>query len=500
MDAIKHYNDAINSKLEHDVERFIEHMPQPTMLFQPPMVETPKKPRMRGGGAKAGQHFVLTSGSLPYDYPSSLSVGSSKGPTSLAKEFYGEPDLVNQPFAYGDPSPKLVGGRISRGSRKAVKEMEYGQEFQGGSILGAEMPLGYDHSEYPMMEGGKLPRWLRNIGHTIAHTAHRVFNDPRVQKLANDALEQGIQKGVEYGTQQLQGMGMSGGSHEDICMEGCGVWDSIKSTFGRIANDPRVKEFAKKAFKVGVEKGVEYIKGQMKSGKGMSGGRRAPKWLRNITNTIIHTGRRIVNDPRVRELADKAVETAIQKGTEYGTQQLAGMGRMTQKKFHSLPPHIQEHYVRHAHMSGGKLPKWLRNIGHTIIHTGRRIVNDPRVRKFANDALEKGIQKGVEYGSQQLAGMGRSGGAILEHSAPMSMDSYPMYMGKAPFKGRSRKASSIPAPLTAYSQSSAIYGAGRGKGKSGAKSARGALVSKLMREKGMSLGQASKYIKEHNLL
>ena len=31
------------------------------------------------------------------------------------------------------------------------------------------------------------------------------------------------------------------------------------------------------------------------------------------------------------------------------------------------------------------------------------------------------------------------------------------------------------------------------------KSARGALVSKLMREKGLSLGQASKYIKEHNM-
>ena len=45
-----------------------------------------------------------------------------------------------------------------------------------------------------------------------------------------------------------------------------------------------------------------------------------------------------------------------------------------------------------------------------------------------------------------------------------------------------------------------IEGAGR-KPTAGAKSksARGALVSKLMKSEGMSLGQASKYIKQHNL-
>jgi len=50
----------------------------------------------------------------------------------------------------------------------------------------------------------------------------------------------------------------------------------------------------------------------------------------------------------------------------------------------------------------------------------------------------------------------------------------------------------------------AIFGRGRRKAKpstsTGAKSRRGQMVSKLMREKGMSLGQASKYIKEHNLM
>jgi hypothetical protein len=52
---------------------------------------------------------------------------------------------------------------------------------------------------------------------------------------------------------------------------------------------------------------------------------------------------------------------------------------------------------------------------------------------------------------------------------------------------------------------SVVKGIGLGKGEkkakaskaTGARSARGAMVSKLMKEQGMSLGEASRYIKEH---
>jgi len=47
--------------------------------------------------------------------------------------------------------------------------------------------------------------------------------------------------------------------------------------------------------------------------------------------------------------------------------------------------------------------------------------------------------------------------------------------------------------LTEQSQMKAVIGTGK-------KQARGALIKKLMKEKKMKLGEASKYIKEHKLL
>jgi hypothetical protein len=47
--------------------------------------------------------------------------------------------------------------------------------------------------------------------------------------------------------------------------------------------------------------------------------------------------------------------------------------------------------------------------------------------------------------------------------------------------------------LTEQSQMKGVIGTGK-------KQARGALIKKLMKEKGMKLGEASKYIKQHNLL
>ena len=626
-DYAKHYNDAIYSQLEHDVDKFIEDRPQPTMLYTPPLVETPKHRGLRGGGSKGGQRFVLTSGSLPYDYPSSLAVGSAKKPTSMAKEFYGEPDLISNPFAYGKPNPRLVGGRIGLGAHKNVLEHRSDDRdmYSGGSLLRAKMPLGYD-TQYPM--GGNH---LDGSGfwNKLKDTVKKITDDPRVRELADKALEAGIKKGVDMGNEQLKGMGMSGGYH--CSMEGCGFWDSIKGAVGKIANDERVKKLADDAFKKGVEMGTDYVKENMKSSKSggmvssavwrplpskskflslhpeiqeqiyhnhiMSGGK-VPKWLSDIGKFFGKIGNKVVNDERVRDLADNALDKAIQKGTDYGNQQLAGMGRMTKEKFHSLPRHIQEKYYHHRRMKGGKMPKWLSDIGKFFGKIGNKVVNDERVRDLADNALDKAIQKGTDYGNQQLAGMGmsggwslnlgrkakrlgkkikkvgkkignfvvgdmskpkeeveeveeveepanggkmpiwlsdlvqkqkrltspppphpwndynrggkfnlnhwakrnladglaRKGGSILEDSMPYSHAILPRHLAKPPFKGRSKTARSMKAPLTAYSQSSAIYGAGRSK------SARGALISKIMRQKGIPLGEASRYIKEHGLM
>jgi len=227
----KAYASKINNILEANVEKYINSLPQSTMLYTPPMVQTPSyktsqglkrdtsrivRPQaeleLKGAGSPAGQKFVLTSGALPYDYPSNLSVDPVKKSTSIAQRFYGEPSKLNNPFAYGNMNPRLVGGNcyeddeMSGGKRNAFKQfthqlgrsiksiaietgkhakplaekvakkaVEKGADYaidyldnmgkqpsvgagrrkkRGGAILLAPTPLGYD-TDYSMM-GGKI--------------------------------------------------------------------------------------------------------------------------------------------------------------------------------------------------------------------------------------------------------------------------------------------------------------------------------------------------------
>jgi len=334
-------------------------------------------------------------------------------------------------------------------------------------------------------------------------------------------------------------------------MEGCGFWDSVKGAVGKIANDERVKKLADDAFKKGVEMGTDYVKENMKSSKSgaglhtceyrplpskskflslhpeiqeqiyhnhiMSGGK-VPKWLSDIGKFFGKIGNKVVNDERVRDLADNALDKAIQKGTDYGNQQLAGMGmsggwslnlgrkaKRLGKKIKKVGKKIGNFVVGDMSKpkeeveeveeveepaNGGKMPIWLSD----LVQKQKRLTSPPPPHPW-NDYNRGGKFNLNHWAKRNLAdGLARKGGSILEDSMPYSHAILPRHLAKPPFKGRSKTARSMKAPLTAYSQSSAIYGAGRSK------SARGALISKIMRQKGIPLGEASRYIKEHGLM
>jgi hypothetical protein len=171
-------------------------------------------------------------------------------------------------------------------------------------------------------------------------------------------------------------------------------------------------------------------------------------------------------------VVNKLGDAAVRKGEEYLTNKLSGKGRPRSN----------------ANPYGGKtLPLdgagfWddLRGVGSKI---GSTVVN-----KLGDAA----VRKGEEYLTNKLSGKGRRSNAN-----PYGGKSLPLDGGFInPFEMGYDLGHDVIGP--------AIFGRGRRKAKpstsTGAKSRRGQMVSKLMREKGMSLGQASKYIKEHNLM
>ena len=118
--------------------------------------------------------------------------------------------------------------------------------------------------------------------------------------------------------------------------------------------------------------------------------------------------------------------------------------------------------------------------------------------------INEGFQRGVEYAQQQggafSGGKFRVGKAMKKAHVgkiarsiarnPIVQDTVAAGVGVGATEATGN-------PMAGVLAAAATKGAMKGAGKRA--SARGALVSKIMKEKGLSLGQASKYVKEHNL-
>jgi hypothetical protein len=135
---------------------------------------------------------------------------------------------------------------------------------------------------------------------------------------------------------------------------------------------------------------------------------------------------------------------------------------------------------------------------------GKRMLSK-RLGVIDQEALiNEGFQRGVEYAQQQggafSGGKFRVGKAMkkahvgkvarkVAHN-PIVQDTAATGVGLAATEATGN-------PMAGVLAAAATKGAMKGAGKRA--SARGALVSKIMKEKGLSLGQASKYVKDHNL-
>jgi hypothetical protein len=150
------YNALISAKILDGYEGMIDTVPQPQML-----------------GGKRMRNFVLPA-STEYDYPGTLSVGTTDGKyaQTLGGAFFRD-------FNKGFPMEDLAGGA-------SHCEMEGGAYYIGadGKVHSSgQIPIGM-----PRRVGGRVPKALRDIGKVAA---------PIAKDLAMVAAKEGIKEGVK---------------------------------------------------------------------------------------------------------------------------------------------------------------------------------------------------------------------------------------------------------------------------------------------------------------
>ena len=203
---------------------------------------------------------------------------------------------------------------------------------------------------------------------------------------------------------------------------------------------------------------------------------------------------------------------------------LAPLGAKKSHTFKKLHEIIAPYKTKTGGFSFGKLAK---DLGHGISSVGHAVVNNPIVQEVGKDLLKQGLNMGkdalLDYAKGKASGAGRrkkrgggEGGASLESMVEMVRP-----MGMSVSKGKGKKGGkfslgSIGKTLGSVGKSIVSNPIVKEVGKdllkegiktgisaltsgAGGRAKRAEIVKKVMREKGLSMIEASKFVKAHGL-
>lgn len=191
------------------------------------------------------------------------------------------------------------------------------------------------------------------------------------------------------------------------------------------------------------------------------------KVLKPVGRALGKAGKRVVSELG-QEALDKATEMAIESGKSYiqGSPSMEG-GKVSKKVRRDLK----------------KIGKVLKPVGKALGKAGKKVVSE-----LGEALLEKGTEMAIESGKSYLEGGANYSILPIEPNMPMKR------RGRPP-----KKVAGVGVYEGAGAKSGGASGAKSG-GATDKRKARGALISKLMKEKGISLAQASKHIKDNKLM
>jgi len=185
----------------------------------------------------------------------------------------------------------------------------------------------------------------------------------------------------------------------------------------------------------------------------------------NLWNVFKKSAKKVGN-----AAVELAQDPAIQAAAIKGATELMAAGR----------PHGRPRGRPRKAATGGKVPAWLKKTTNTIKHYGdkavhgvvtgvEKVINDPTVQQFANEAFDKGVELGKQAAVQAAN----------------------KYVAGARPRGRPRKPR---APKMIGCGGAALPASGRARN-----TARGDIVRAIMVQRGVSLPMASKIVKEEGL-
>lgn len=458
------YNELISAQLNRNKLNMIHHMDQPTMFLRD------DNATLYGG--KRTREFVLPT-PLASQYPSSLAVGGNYQDT-MGGGFWS--DLGN--------SAKSVGQHLLPVATDVAKDVA--KDALMSYMKGGAVQAYRNTAPFPPYQTGTEPYILRKgaVGRGRPKKCGAGFwgdLGKGAKSVGQHLLPVATDVAKEVGTDMLKsymkGEGRRRGRPRKCDMEGAGFWDSMKSIGSSAAEGlaPIAKDLAKDAL-------TSYMKGEGRKGRprkaDMQGGFSWGDLGKGITSTM------------------KAAEPFLPL-------LMAAAGRSKGNPHH----YLQHATEAHQHMNGGGAMDNFLHIAKSVapflpmlMAAGRG--EGRKVGGGWEDIIKKvGNIAGKPY---EISGVNPFDfGYNLGHDkiAPEMFKVLPPEKVHAFFgaKGRAKGGAMI-APTGDGAKLSGYPKSGGKRPASAKQMARGALVSKLMKSHGFTLGQASKHIKEHGLI
>jgi hypothetical protein len=373
-------------------------------------------------------------------------------------------EMLRRQMAFIDhtPQPTMFGGVRPRSFVLPITtEYDYPSTLAVGRVSG-RYPDKMDGSFWSdALEGGMSARAfqksLKKVGKVAVPIGSKVAKNEGEKTLDNFLSG----SGMEYDEEEEMSSSDEEEEESDSDMEG-GMMHGGKKKYGlsRLLKDINkttkslgIRKDLRKIADAGTDKAVEKIKGGKKYG--------LSRLLKDINKTTKSLGIR----KDLRKIADAGTDKAVEKISGAGFEGPLKGRRGRPRKMKSAVMSMED-----LGMEGGKKKKYglsrlLKDINKTTKSLG--------IRKYLRQIADAGVEKGIE----KIKGAGRRGrprkcgGALLSGEDEGLTGAYP------------------PALSTVY----------KGAGAKGGRGARAEIVKKVMKEKGLSLPQASKYVKEKGL-